>query len=347
MKKITGIIRQDSAVGFHRIVQPLRFMKRNNLVKDARMTNFSGDNVYGEYQGKLNFPEDMMKTILEGTDIIWSNYTNSKSEMLRMLDYRKYTGAKLIIDIDDNIYAASEDNYVKVSKTTTDLIELSLKIADGITVSVPSLKELYSPLNKNIYIKPNGVDLKLWRRNHVPHEGIRIGWEGAYGHRHDLELVYPAMRQLIKDYGVTFVVFGCSPKEGIQAPDFPIEWHTWVGLKSYPKALAKLGLDIAVAPLIDSSYNRCKSNLRILDFASLGIPVVASPTENQKNMPILYADSNYEWYNELEKLINNKVRRKQSSEQTEFIKENYDESNLVKYLVEWMDILPRRTDLEL
>lgn len=343
--KTVGIIRQDTNVGFVRLIQPLRFMKK--LGHEAKNTFFSGDNVYGEYQGKLRFPEDMMTKMLEGADIIWSNFTNSKTEMLRMLDYRKHINGKLIIDIDDNIYNPSEDNAVKVTKQLTDMIELSLKIADGVTVSVPLLRELYLPLNKNIYVKPNAIDFKLWRKNHKPHKGIRIGWEGAYGHRNDLELVYPAMKQLIENYDVEFVVFGVSPKEGMKQPDFPVEWHSWVGLKNYPKVLAKLGLDIAVAPLIDSSYNRCKSNLRMLDFTAIGVPVVASPTENQKNFPCLYANSNYEWYEALKKLIENpKLRKKQANEQYEFAKENYSESELVKPLVYWMDKLPRRKDLE-
>jgi len=344
--KITGLIRQDSAVGFYRLVQPMRFLKRKG--NDCRMTFFSGDNVYGENShGHLVVNEQLLAKISKDADIIWSNFTANKDDMARMLDIRKWTGGKLIIDIDDNLYNASRDNPGELAKKYRKEIELSLKIADGLTVSVPNLKKLYEPMNKNIYIKPNGIDIKLYRRNLKPHKGIRIGWEGAYGHRADLELVYPAIKQLIKDYGITFVVFGTSPKHGLKEPDFPVEFHDWVGFSKYQKKLASLQLDIAVSPLIDSSYNRCKSNLRILDNSALHIPVVASPVENLKGLPCLYASNNWEWYNQLEKLILDRKERKKHGElQYDFIKENFSEDKLVKPLLKWFSTLERRTDLD-
>jgi glycosyltransferase involved in cell wall biosynthesis len=37
-----------------------------------------------------------------------------------------------------------------------------------------------------------------------------------------------------------------------------------------------MGFDIGMAPLVDNSFNRSKSNLRWLEYSSLGIPTVAS-----------------------------------------------------------------------
>jgi glycosyltransferase involved in cell wall biosynthesis len=227
------------------------------------------------------------------------------------------------------------------------------------TVSVPSLKRLYEPFCKNIYVNPNGIDFKIFDKLRVKgHKGIRIGWRGAYGHRRDLELVYPAIKALIKDYGVEFVVLGVSPKDGLAEPDFPVEWNEWVSFGdedikhkiSYPfyEKLADLKLDIAVVPLIDSSYNRCKSNLNVLEFSALKIPVVASPTENQKNMPCLYASSNYEWYDRLEKLVKSpKLRNEYGEWQYRFVKKHFNMKSLVFPLNDWMSNLKRRKDLEL
>jgi hypothetical protein len=107
--------------------------------------------------------------------------------------------------------------------------------------------------------------------------------------------------------------------------------------------LASLALDIAVVPLIDSDYNKAKSNVGILEFSALRIPVVASPTKNQLNMPISYASSNFEWYQELEKLIKDpKLRRKQGIEQWSFVKKNFNVSNFSHDLCAWMEKLPRK-----
>ena len=34
--------------------------------------------------------------------------------------------------------------------------------------------------------------------------------------------------------------------------------------------------DFAVAPLVDTPFNRCKSDLKILEYSALGLPVIAS-----------------------------------------------------------------------
>ena len=344
MKKVAGLIRQDSGVGFYRLVQPLRFLKRTGLIKDARMSWFSGDNIWGEKDGRLVMEEKLFYNICKDADVIWSNFTAVRDDMLRMLDARKQFNSKLILDIDDNLYAVHRDNPVARSADVfIKEIELSLKIADGLTVSVPTLKKLYEPLNKNIFVQPNGIDLKLWKPKHKKNKKLKIGWRGAYGHLPDLNLIKSAIEAICKDYDCEFVTFGAKP-------DFTFTGHSHiepVGLVEFPKKIAQANFDIGVVPLIDSSYNRCKSNLNILEFSALKVPVVASPTENQKDMKCLYATSNYEWYEKLERLVKDEMlRKKVAEEQYNDLLNRFDMNKLVKPLSEWMDKLERRRDLE-
>jgi len=279
----------------------------------------------------------------KGSDVLWSNMIISTNEMLKMMDLRKWTGAKLVIDSDDNLYSVHADNPVEGNaRKMIKNIELGLTICDGMTVSVPSLKELYAPLCKNIFVQPNGIDLNEWKVKPKKHEGIRIGWRGAYGHTSDLKMIEGVIQAICKDYGCTFVSFGA------EVP-FESEHHNWVSVPDYPKTLASLNLDIAVVPLIDSSYNRCKSNLAILEYSALKIPVVASPTLNQKDMQCLYASSSFEWYRELERLVKDAKLRKQIGE-AQYAEVSptgrFNMNNLVKPLAEWMESLERRVDLE-
>lgn len=274
------------------------------------------------------------------SDIIWSTIIYDYDEICKILDLRKWSGARWVVDIDDNLYAVSSDNPAQENvKLLRKNMEVCLSLADGVTVSVPTLKNLYSHLNENIYVNPNGTDLNWWKPKPKKHKGIRIGWRGAYGHRADVTLIEPAIKELKKKYDITFVSFGVKPP-------FESEHKEWVGFLQYPEKLAELDLDIAVVPLIDSSYNRCKSNIAIQEFSALKIPVVASPTENQKGMPILYAKNNYEWYENLEKLIKSrKLRKEQAENQYNFVKTNYNLKKLNKPLAKWFEDLPRK-DIE-
>lgn len=338
LNKVAGWPLQDTAVGFYRIIQPLRFLKRQGLANEVRTVPFSGE-------GNANhivYQDRMYMEMVKEANVLWTTLLQKPEDMMKALNLRKWSGCKLVIDIDDNWYAVSQDNPAHdASKQLRANFEVALRIADGITVSVPMLKQLYAPLNKNIYVNPNGIDFKIWDKVQTrPHKGIRIGWEGAHGHTADLNLITPALEAIQKKYNVTFVTMGAKP-------DFPSEHHEWVDVSDYPGKLASLNLDIAVAPLVDSAYNRCKSNLRWLEFSALKVPVIYSPTENQKDLPGKAASTNYEWYEALEQLIlNRSLRISYGKEQHEYARQHFNMKKQVEGLAGWFAGLPRRDDLE-
>lgn len=335
--KIAGWPRQDTGVGFYRIVQPLRFLKRTGAVEDARTIPFSGDNTHGAFE----FNDRTFMDISQDADVFWSTMIFSDEEFLKAMNLREWSGAKWIVDIDDNIYQVPMDNPMgnRVASLKEE-IERCFRMADGITVSVPMLKRLYEPLNDNIFVQKNGLDPKIWKplaKLKKPNERIRIGWRGAYGHKDDLELVYPALAKLKEKYDFDLVAFGTKPDR--------LDWkfEGWIGVLEYPEKLASLNLDIALCPLLDSSYNRCKSNLNWIENAALGTPVVYTPTENQQDLPGIAANTSFEWYEALEKLITDTAYRRKLGKQCQnHVWEHYDMNKNVTELAEWMNKLPRK-----
>jgi glycosyltransferase involved in cell wall biosynthesis len=63
------------------------------------------------------------------------------------------------------------------------------------------------------------------------------------------------------------------------------EFHPIVSMDAYPAYLASLNLDIAVAPLAMTPFNQGKSNLRLLEYGILGIPVVCTDIDPYQNSP--------------------------------------------------------------
>lgn len=54
-----------------------------------------------------------------------------------------------------------------------------------------------------------------------------------------------------------------------------IECHPGVNIYNYPSTLNSLNLQAIVAPLLDNEFNRCKSNIKYLECAAMGIPLIA------------------------------------------------------------------------
>ena len=101
--------------------------------------------------------------------------------------------------------------------------------------------------------------------------------------------------------------------------------------------LKSFKFDIGLTPLRDRQFNRCKSNVKYLEYSAMKIPTIASPVEPYKNNIGLFSKSKEDWINNLEELINNKELRLQlgQSAYTD-IKENY---NLEKVAKRYNDML--------
>ena len=57
-------------------------------------------------------------------------------------------------------------------------------------------------------------------------------------------------------------------------------------VRRYPARLARMNLDIAVAPLVDHPFNRAKSALKLLEYGALALPVVATDIEPYRGAPV-------------------------------------------------------------
>ncbi len=194
----------------------------------------------------------------------------------------------ILAEIDDDIFDVAPYNpaasCLAPGSHLTQLAIDQFKNADGIIVSTPYLKEVYSELNDHIYVVPNSIDVQAW--DATPRKkkgGLRIGWIGSGSHSKDLELldkVIPAIIEKNKD--VTFV-FSSFFGENLEVlPEFLRNRkgvkivNKWVPILKYAKHMAAQDFDIGLAPLVDNKFNRGKSNLRWLEYSALGIPCVAS-----------------------------------------------------------------------
>ena len=76
-------------------------------------------------------------------------------------------------------------------------------------------------------------------------------------------------------------LFGAVPKEIMYEN---INVYSWQKILDFPSFLYNLNVDIGIAPLEKCLFNDCKSNLKALEFAALGIPGVYSDADPYKNM---------------------------------------------------------------
>jgi glycosyltransferase involved in cell wall biosynthesis len=192
----------------------------------------------------------------------------------------------ILTEVDDNLLSVPTYNeafgaYDPRSHVRRRALE-QMKASDGLIVSTPYLAEVFREYNPNIWVVPNSVDFDLWdKAPRKSKSGIRIGWAGGNGREGDVEIVKDAILSICKKHKDVKFVFVNGPAKG-GLPDYfkdhkQIEHHArWEPILKYPRLVAGLDFDIGISPLIDSAFNRGKSNLKWLENSALGIPTVAS-----------------------------------------------------------------------
>jgi glycosyltransferase involved in cell wall biosynthesis len=191
----------------------------------------------------------------------------------------------------------------------------ALKSSDRLIVTTETLKQHYQKYVPDVWLMPNCLD-KQWsdlRLPRTPGRRLRVGWIGAGQHKGDLELIGRVVRELAAE--VDWVFMGMCTDD--IKPHIK-EYHEFVPIGDYPKKMASLDLDIAIAPLEQNIFNECKSNLRLLEYGAMGWPVVCSDVYPYRslNPPVLRCgDDSAEWLSALRRLIQDEGLRHRMGEQ--------------------------------
>ncbi|MDR2188545.1 MAG: glycosyltransferase [Azonexus sp.] len=212
--------------------------------------------------------------------------------------------------------------------------QAALRHCNRLVVSTEYLAETSRHFIDDIRVVPNRLAKDMWLniRPQQPRFGgkPRIGWAGGSGHQGDLELMLPVIEATRHE--ADWVFFGMCPKE---IRPLLAEYHELVDFRAYPQALADLNFDIAVAPLEDIPFNYGKSNLRLLDYGALGLPVVCTDILPYQDSPATRVPNRPDrWIAALrERLHDLDAARQEGARMRQWVEENYV---LEEHLEEWL-----------
>ncbi len=208
--------------------------------------------------------------------------------------YREITGAKVVLEFDDylpNIPTRSIYRK-KLPQSVIKNMRRAIEQVDWLVVSTPVLAQEYADYHGDIRVALNGLPVDPWRdlssRRRAGRK-MRVGWAGGISHTGDLAEIRSVVQDLQDE--VEWVFMGMKP-DGVQC-----EYHPGVAIDRYPEKLAGLNLDLAVVPLELNQFNRCKSNLRLLELGACGVPVIATAIEPYRcDLPVtLVRNRHQDW----------------------------------------------------
>jgi glycosyltransferase involved in cell wall biosynthesis len=162
-------------------------------------------------------------------------------------------------------------------------------------------------------------------RRHESRSPVVLGWVGNRFQLPRLLALAPALRRLAESREILLRVVSSEP---LEIPGVPVECrtHPW-SPQSDREDFADL--DIGLLPLDDTSYDRGKSPLKLLQYAAAGLPIVASPVAIdlsivQPGIAFLPATSEEEWFDALIKLVDDvETRQRLGGSAREAIRRHY------------------------
>lgn len=196
-------------------------------------------------------------------------------------------GVKVLYEIDDYVHgirhADDHDFRQHYQKQHLKQMEVCMRACDGIIVSTEYLRSKYEYLARDrpVFVCENGLDMGRYRLTRPPRgevngrETVSVLWSGATGHQRTVLPWMVSVAEVMQRVGhASFVSVGQDFAATLHSefPDRTIS-VPFTSLECYPCAMM-MG-DVIIAPAGKSEWSRSKSQLRAMESAALGVPVVA------------------------------------------------------------------------
>lgn len=197
-------------------------------------------------------------------------------------------GSRLVYDLDDNLLAMDEHPERESYLGLVAAVRRSLQVADEVWCSTRVLADAVAREGGTSVLMPNVLDPELWERTELPQppaadsQALRLVYMGTRTHDEDYRLLEAALLELERQRPGSFslTLIGVNAQHAVVYP-----WmqpaappaHTGASYPAFVRWFVCQGpFDLGLAPLMDSTFNRAKSSIKVLDYAAIGVPTLAS-----------------------------------------------------------------------
>ena len=191
-------------------------------------------------------------------------------------------GRRLIVDNDD-AFALIDETHPEHEfyRSKHAALEHLLAAADQAWFSTETLAEVYRPVCQAAVVVPNALDPRVWRNYRARHapfgtgRTLRMVYMGTATHDADFALILPALDRLAAEMPGRFDLTLIGAVRRAPKRRWLRRMPPPAGATAYPRFVRWLTregpFDLGLSPLVDNSFNSCKSDLKFLDYCGLGV----------------------------------------------------------------------------
>jgi sulfur relay (sulfurtransferase) DsrC/TusE family protein len=334
--RIIAFVNNNSGPGYHRIIMPLLLMQG----VDVFVTN----NLLEEHFEK-------------GCDVFMYNRVLPDHAMVQIKLLKKKYGFKTVVDVDD--FWELDEHHILYHVYKTDEFARKqiehIRNADVVFTTHWRLVCEIQAYNLNVHVLPNAIPKQgQFDIEKKPHHLTRLFWQGSITHVEDIAILKRPIDCLATIAAkIQMVIGGYMDGED--------EWYKMVmdytaKTKHQYKLLPGAHVaeyykhyehaDICLIPLVNSPFNRMKSNLKVLEAANLALPVICSPVHPYMDLPVIYAKGAGDWIKNIQRLVASKKRQKEAGgelaeyclEHFNFYKINKERKQILEHVAKYVTV---------
>lgn len=228
-------------------------------------------------------------------------------------------GCLVVVDSDDAFSALDPQHpQYALQIERAAILDSVMQEADEVWLSTAEL--LAAHPGPTSHVVRNTLDVKLWRPDDLgdrasPDDApLRILYMGTTTHDGDFALIEPVLDRLHAARPGEFEVVTVGVAKGLAA-------KPWMRVlkppsSAYPSFVPWLvgqgPFDLGISPLVDSAFNRAKSDIKCLDYLALGARPVVSDVEPYRvaeldDLVRRVPNTADDWYDVLDRLLDDRV----------------------------------------
>lgn len=225
---------------------------------------------------------------------------------------------KIIFDFDDAIWLQdqTERGWLYSLVKARWKVQLTCKWSYKISAGNDYLSDFAKNYNDDVVKIPTCVDTDKMHnqlKQHSDDSQIVVGWTGSHSTLVYLQQVAPVIGELQRNYHFPFLVICNKPATDIMPDALFIKW------KEETEVSDLLQMDVGIMPLSDNEWSKGKCGFKLIQYMSLGIPVVASRVGVngeivQDGVEGFLCENEAEWQAALQKLLDSPELRKSMGE---------------------------------
>lgn len=274
-----------NGTGLHRAITPSIHLNATTTHRSA-ITGISPWNIRGQellQDMEIEFTDHMQKLVAWANYIVFPMYVHDIEPMLA--DFRQINpSVEFVMDIDDCIHEIPPGHPAsgKYTKDVKDQFLKNMCLMNVVTGSTEILLDYYDPLIKgpDLFLLPNYIS-SMYRQPGIKKKPgkVRVGLVINPGQFADVNPMRKILQEVRSKIDFELVVLGWKGTTRSMHNCLGGVPHIYVPpvpVTDYFSTLAGLELDMAILPLQDNTFNRCKSHHKLLHYAMMGIPAVTA-----------------------------------------------------------------------